>query len=64
MDMMFVHDKGFQNDVEMFINLFWKIFVVVRKFGRQFFIGKSVCSMIGAGSLDRSDSRLPAVFLR
>ena len=40
MDMMFIHDKGFRNDVETFIDLFRKLFVAVRKSGSQLFIGK------------------------
>ena len=40
MDMVFIHDKGFRDDVETFIDLFRKLFVAVRKSGSQFFIGK------------------------
>jgi hypothetical protein len=42
MDMMFIHDKCFRNDVQAFINFRREFFVTVRKFYCQFPVRKSV----------------------
>lgn len=42
MDMMFIHDKCFRNDVQAFINFRREFFVTVRKLYCQFPVRKSV----------------------
>lgn len=42
MDMMFIHDKCFRNDVQAFINFLREFLVTVRKLYCQFLVRKSV----------------------
>ena len=47
MDMMFIHDKCFRDDVKRAIDLVQKFFISVRKKSGQFFIQKPVINDMG-----------------